>query len=139
VIIYRVAYNKMILSAVVSVKFIVRKKWFVAGSEDSFIHVYKYETKVRRNLSFKAHIHQLKSLAVHPTKPYLLSSCSHVMKLWDWDKGWEHIQTFKSKYPGSVCQLAFNPKNTNCFVTASDNHIVEVCVSTIFNNHILGV
>uniref|UniRef100_A0ACD6A3V6 Uncharacterized protein n=1 Tax=Avena sativa TaxID=4498 RepID=A0ACD6A3V6_AVESA len=117
---------KVSIETVVSVKFIIQKKWFVAGSTDGFIHVYDYETKMRRNLSFKAHIKPLKSLAVHPSKPYLLSSGSHVIKLWDWDKGWEHIRTFKSKYPGSICNLAFNPKNTNCFVTASDNHIVEV-------------
>jgi hypothetical protein len=31
---------------VYSVKFIARKRWFVAGTCDGFIHVYKYETRI---------------------------------------------------------------------------------------------
>jgi len=111
---------------VVLVKIIVRKEWFVAGSGDGFIHVYNYETKRQQVPSFKAHAGKLTSLAVHPSKPYLLSWSSDEMKLWDWDKGWECTQTFKGKHSGYICQVMFNPKNTNSFVTASANHMLEV-------------
>ena len=50
------------------------------------IRVYNYNTmdKVK---AFEAHTDYIRSIAVHPTQPYLLT-CSDDMliKLWDWDK-----------------------------------------------------
>ena len=44
----------------------------------------------------QAHADYIRSLAVHPSLPYLLS-CSDDMliKLWDWDKGWACTQIFE--------------------------------------------
>ena len=37
-----------------------------------------------------------RSLAVHPTMPYLLSSSDDMLiKLWDWEKGWMCTQIFE--------------------------------------------
>ena len=67
-------------------KFVARKQWIVCGSDDMFVRVYNYNTmdKVK---SFEAHTDYIRSIAVHPTQPYLLT-CSDDMliKLWDWDK-----------------------------------------------------
>uniref|UniRef100_N1R3B6 Coatomer subunit beta'-2 n=1 Tax=Aegilops tauschii TaxID=37682 RepID=N1R3B6_AEGTA len=117
-------------NTVVLVKFIVRKQWFVAGAGDGFIHIYNYETKRQQVPSFTAHAGKLTSLAVHPSKPYLMSWSSDEMNLWDWDKAWECTQTFKCKHSGYICQVMFNPKNSNSFVTASANHMIEICGST---------
>ena len=72
--------------AVRTAKFVARKQWIVCGSDDMFVRVYNYNTmdKVK---SFEAHTDYIRSIAVHPTQPYLLT-CSDDMliKLWDWDK-----------------------------------------------------
>lgn len=74
------------LYAVRTAKFVARKQWIVCGSDDMFVRVYNYNTmdKVK---SFEAHTDYIRSIAVHPTQPYLLT-CSDDMliKLWDWDK-----------------------------------------------------
>ena len=37
-----------------------------------------------------------RSIAVHPTMPYLLSSSDDMLiKLWDWEKGWACTQIFE--------------------------------------------
>ena len=74
------------MPAVRTAKFVARKQWIVCGSDDMFVRVYNYNTmdKVK---SFEAHTDYIRSIAVHPTQPYLLT-CSDDMliKLWDWDK-----------------------------------------------------
>ena len=73
-------------AAVRTAKFVARKQWIVCGSDDMFVRVYNYNTmdKVK---AFEAHTDYIRSIAVHPTQPYLLT-CSDDMliKLWDWDK-----------------------------------------------------
>lgn len=72
--------------AVRTAKFVARKQWIVCGADDMFVRVYNYNTmdKVKQ---FEAHTDYIRSIAVHPTQPYLLT-CSDDMliKLWDWDK-----------------------------------------------------
>jgi WD domain, G-beta repeat len=76
-------------------KFVPRKQWVAIGSDDMFIRVFNYNT-MEREKAFEAHADYIRSLAVHPSLPYLLS-CSDDMliKLWDWDKGWACTQIFE--------------------------------------------
>lgn len=80
-------------------KFVARKQWIVCGSDDMFVRVYNYNTmdKVK---SFEAHTDYIRSIAVHPTQPYLLT-CSDDMliKLWDWDK----VCTYLLSSKGLLC------------------------------------
>jgi coatomer subunit beta' len=65
-------------------------------------------------------------LVVHPTLPYVLSAYGREMKLWDWDKGWECIQTFELGRYGSIRQVAFSPNGTDNFATASSDRKIKV-------------
>ncbi|XBI42124.1 hypothetical protein VPH35_126489 [Triticum aestivum] len=117
-------------SQIVCVKFIARKRWFVAGSSDGFVHVYKYENKMENIMSFEAHSLGVCSLAVHPTKPYVLSGSRAQIKLWDWDQHWslKCIQTSEEHW-GYVCGVAFNPEDTNSFASftdGSEDHAIQV-------------
>ncbi|XP_037419361.1 uncharacterized protein LOC119284267 [Triticum dicoccoides] len=109
---------------VYSVKFIARKQWFISGSAEGLIHVYSYEKEMQKITSFRAH-DGLMSLAVHPTQPYVLSwphSRHHEKKLWNWEKGWLCTQIFEREYfqRDFVCQVAFDPKETNRFASTSE-------------------
>ncbi|XP_051199215.1 uncharacterized protein [Lolium perenne] len=114
---------------VYTIKFIERKQWFVAGSMDGFICVYNYKTEVQKITSFRsetdARLYRVSSLAVHPTKPYVLSSCHPYIKLWNWEKNWECIQRF-TEQSRSTDQLTFNPKDANSFASASSDHTVKI-------------
>ena len=97
-------------------KFVPRKQWVLAGSDDLHVRVFNYNT-TERVKAFEAHQDYIRSMAVHPTLPYLLTSsgvyCTDVcarwlcarplfmmilcslslladdmtIKLWDWDRG----------------------------------------------------
>lgn len=50
------------------------------------IRVYNYNT-MEKVYEFEAHTDYIRSIAVHPTLPYVLSSSDDMfIKLWDWDK-----------------------------------------------------
>ena len=89
-------------------KFVPRKQWVAIGSDDMLIRVFNYNT-MDREKSFEAHADYIRSLAVHPSLPYLLS-CSDDMliKLWDWDKGWQCTQVFEG-HAHYVMQARFQP------------------------------
>jgi len=118
---------------VYSVKFITRKRWFVAGTYDGFIHVYKYETRMECLKRFKAHssgiidsdIYSSRSLFVHPTQPYVLSTFD-VMRLWDWDNDWRCIRIFNKRRSDSIRQVAFSPKDAKTFASASSDHTIKL-------------
>lgn len=88
-------------------KFVARKQWVVIGSDDMFIRVYNYNTMDRVKM-FEAHGDYIRSVAVHPSLPYILS-CSDDMliKLWDWDKNFACTQIFEGHvhYVMQVCGL----------------------------------
>ncbi|KAM3215343.1 hypothetical protein ACQJBY_067375 [Aegilops geniculata] len=122
---------KVSASRVTCIRFIERKQWIVAGTEDGYLHVYSYEIKIQKIASLRvggienlesraAHTH----LAIHPTQPYLLSVYGFKVKLWDWDVGWECIQTFENEEFMTILRVAFNPNDT--FATASMDCTVEV-------------
>jgi coatomer subunit beta' len=111
--------------AVRSAKFISRKQWSVASADDMFIRVYNYNTmdKVK---NFEAHIDYIRSVAVHPTLPYVLSSSDDMLiKLWDWDKGWTCTQIFEG-HSHYVMQVTINPKDNNTFASASLDRTIKV-------------
>ena len=60
------------------IKFIERKQWFIVGSKSGTIYVYNYKPEVQKITSFrvKKYFLGIDSLAVHPTQPYVLSSCA---------------------------------------------------------------
>eukprot|EP00240_Pyramimonas_obovata_P003366 CAMPEP_0118928502 /NCGR_PEP_ID=MMETSP1169-20130426/5726_1 /TAXON_ID=36882 /ORGANISM="Pyramimonas obovata, Strain CCMP722" /LENGTH=852 /DNA_ID=CAMNT_0006870485 /DNA_START=138 /DNA_END=2692 /DNA_ORIENTATION=- len=106
-------------------KFITRKQWIVCGADDMFIRVYNYNTSEQVKV-FEAHTDYIRCIAVHPTMPYILS-CSDDMliKLWDWEKGWQCTQVFEG-HSHYVMQVAFNPKDTNTFASASLDRTIKV-------------
>jgi coatomer subunit beta' len=115
--------HNLYIYAVFCVKFIAQKQWFICSSGEGFIHVFSYETQEIQNVNnFRAYDDNSRwlpiSLAVHPSRPYVLSWCRYdreIMKLWDWDKGWECARTFRSGGI-NVDHIAFDPKETNRFV-----------------------
>jgi len=108
-----------------SARFVVRKQWVIAGADDMFIRVYNYNT-LEKVKTFEAHSDYIRCIAVHPTQPYVLSSSDDMLiKLWDWDKNWQNIQVFEG-HTHYVMQIAFNPKDTNTFASASLDRTIKV-------------
>jgi coatomer subunit beta' len=89
------------------------------------IRVYNYNTSEKVK-AFEAHSDYIRSLAVHPTLPYVLSSSDDMLiKLWDWDKNWTNVQVFEG-HSHYVMMLAINPKDTNTFASASLDRTIKV-------------
>jgi coatomer subunit beta' len=86
-------------------KFVPRKQWVVIGSDDMFMRVFNYNTMDREKM-WEAHADYIRSIAVHPSLPYILS-CSDDMliKLWDWDTGFQCVRVFEGHihYVMQVC------------------------------------
>lgn len=103
------------------------------------IRIFNYNT-LERVHQFEAHSDYLRSIAVHPTQPYLLTSSDDMMiKLWDWDNKWANKQVFEGMFSfiqldyyifvghtHYVMQLVINPKDNNTFATASLDRTVKV-------------
>jgi coatomer subunit beta' len=115
---------------VYSAKFIERKNWIVTGDGDGYIHVYSYDTMEEVG-NFEAHEDHIMCLAVNATYSFLLSASSdHLIKLWDWNKGWECMRIFDGHY-NRVTQVMFNPKNSINFASASLDRRVKVFLSLL--------
>uniref|UniRef100_A0A8R7RFF4 Coatomer subunit beta'-3 n=1 Tax=Triticum urartu TaxID=4572 RepID=A0A8R7RFF4_TRIUA len=81
---------------------------------------------MKRVKEFKAHHGWVTSLAVHPTQPFVLSASSDkLIKLWNWEKGWECIRTFTGHLHW-VNQVKFNPHDANTFASASYDGTVKI-------------
>jgi WD40 repeat protein len=117
------------------VKFIARMGWFVVGSDDGFICVYNYKNKMQQITSFKVDGQDrvVRSLAIHPTQSYVLSTCSTGIQLWDWNGwfGWKCMQIFK-EHSGLVRTVAFNPEDHNSFASGSSDGTINVLLSLFF-------
>ncbi len=59
-------------------KFIARKQWFAAGSDDMMVRVFNYNTMDKVKV-FEAHSDYIRSIAVHPTQSYLLTSSDDML------------------------------------------------------------
>ena len=74
------------------VRFIPRKNWFVAGSDDFQLRVFNYNTH-EKVAAFEAHPDYIRCLTVHPTASIVLTGSDDMtIKAWDWDKQWRCIQ-----------------------------------------------
>ncbi|KAM0837348.1 hypothetical protein ACQ4PT_061724 [Festuca glaucescens] len=110
-------------SGALSVKFIARKGWFLVGTGYGSIHVFNYKEKMKAIKSFKVpQILAVRSLAIHPTQPYVLAACDTHIKLWDWEQDWKCMQTLE-EHSSEVRAVAFNPEDYNSFASASDRTI----------------
>ena len=108
------------------------------------VRVYNYNTMERVH-DFEAHSDYLRSIAVHPTLPYIITSSDDMtIKLWDWEKRWENVQVkpltlvcvqcyvdvvFWQVFEGHthyVMQVAINPKDNNQFASASLDKTIKV-------------
>jgi len=106
-------------------KFITREQWVITGSDDRNLRVYNYETG---NLvtKFCAHQDYIRSLIVHPSENYVLSSSDDMLiKLWDWNTEWSLVRTFQGhcKY---VMMIALNPRDPFTFASASLDKTIKV-------------
>jgi coatomer subunit beta' len=111
---------------IVTAKFVEPLMGFVTGDDKGYIHVYSYE-KGEKLQKFRGHADCVNSLAVHPSEPLVLSaSCDKLIKLWNWEAGWQCIQTFKG-HSGFVLQVKFNPQTAgNTFASCSTDSTIKV-------------
>ncbi|KAJ5172629.1 hypothetical protein N7492_005222 [Penicillium capsulatum] len=106
-------------------RFIARKNWIVCGSDDFQLRVYNYNTS-EKITSFEAHPDYIRSIAVHPTQPFVLTASDDMtIKLWDWEKGWKCVQVFEG-HSHYVMGMSINPKDTNTFASACLDRTVKI-------------
>ena len=121
------------------VRFIPRKNWFVAGSDDFQLElrVFDYNTH-EKVTAFGAHPDYIRCLAVHPSLRVVLTGCDDMtIKAWDWDKQWKCIRVFEG-ITHCVMGLAFNPKDTNTFASSCLDRSVKTCsLGTLQSNFTL--
>ncbi|XP_051206648.2 uncharacterized protein [Lolium perenne] len=100
-------------------KFVEPLMGFVTGDDKGYIHVYSYE-KAEKLQNFRGHADRVTSLVVHPSEPLVLSaSWDKLIKLWNWEAGWQCIRTFEG-HSSIVCQVKFNPQTAgNTFASCS--------------------
>lgn len=111
--------------AVRTARFVARKNWIVTGSDDLVIRVFNYNT-LERVAQFAAHSDYIRGLAIHPTRPFLLS-CSDdlTVRLWDWDRAWRQTAVFEG-HTHFVMSIALNPKDSSIFATVSLDRTIKV-------------
>lgn len=106
-------------------KFITRKQWFIAGTDDMHLRVYNYNT-MEKVKEWEAHTDYIRFVEIHPNRPYILSSSDDMsIKLWDWEKDFECIQTFEG-HVHYVMMVRINPRDTNTFASASLDRSIKV-------------
>ncbi|KAI0216345.1 Coatomer subunit beta' [Massospora cicadina] len=116
----------LIEALVRAAKFIARKSWFVAGSDDKQVQAFNYNT-LERVVSFEAHADYIRCIAVHPALPLILTSSDDLkIKCWDWERGWKCVQQVFEGHTQYVMQVTFNPKDTNTFASGSLDKTVKV-------------
>uniref|UniRef100_A0ACD6A6C3 Uncharacterized protein n=1 Tax=Avena sativa TaxID=4498 RepID=A0ACD6A6C3_AVESA len=109
-----------------TVKFIAKRKWIVAGSSDGLVHVCNCVrvTQMQRITSFRFgrySSYDSPSLAIHPTKPYVLSTA---FELWNENKGWNLKKSFLETPQAEV--VAFNPNDGNIVASGFCDATIEI-------------
>lgn len=106
-------------------KFIARKQWIVCGSDDMLVRIFNVNT-MEKLREFEAHMDYIRSVEVHPTQPYVLTSSDDMqVKMWDWEKQWQNVQSFDG-HSHYVMMVKFNPKDSNTFASASLDKSVKI-------------
>ncbi|ODV90372.1 hypothetical protein CANCADRAFT_105966 [Tortispora caseinolytica NRRL Y-17796] len=106
-------------------RFIASKNWIVVGTDDCMIRVFNVYTG-EKVAQFEAHSDYIRSIVVHPTRPFVLSAGDDmVIKLWDWENDWKCAQVFEGHTHYVMC-LAINPKDTNTFASAGLDRTVKI-------------
>eukprot|EP00762_Andalucia_godoyi_P006629 ANDGO_05016.mRNA.1 Coatomer subunit beta'-1 len=106
-------------------KFIPRKQWFVVGSDDLMVRVFHYNT-MEKVVEFQAHQDYLRSIAVHPTLPLILTASDDTtVAQWNWDQGWKCTAVYEG-HSHFVMQVTLNPKDPSTFATASLDRTIKV-------------
>jgi len=89
------------------------------------IRVFNYNTLERIHM-FEAHSDYIRSIVVHPTQTFILTSSDDMfIKLWNWEKQWSCQQVFEG-HTHYVMQIVINPKDNNTFASASLDRTVKV-------------
>jgi len=106
-------------------RFVARKNWFVAGSDDFQLRIFNYNTH-DKVAQFEAHPDYIRFLTVHPTASIVLTASDDMtIKAWDWDKGWKCIQVYEG-HTHYIMNLAFNPKDGNTFASSCLDRTVKM-------------
>ncbi|KAG7388599.1 Coatomer subunit beta' [Phytophthora pseudosyringae] len=106
-------------------KFVARKQWIVASSDDMQVRVFNYNT-MEKVTSFEAHSDYIRHIEVHPTLPCFLTCADDMtIKLWDWDKNFACSQVFEG-HGHYVMMVKFNPKDAHSFASACLDRTVRV-------------
>ncbi|KAI9915559.1 hypothetical protein PsorP6_007610 [Peronosclerospora sorghi] len=96
-------------------KFVARKQWIAASSDDMQVRT-----------SFEAHTDYIRNIEVHPTLPCFLTCADDMtIKLWDWDKNFTCKQVFEG-HGNYVMMVEFNPKDAHSFASACLDRTVRV-------------
>ncbi|WVZ01142.1 hypothetical protein V8G54_027211 [Vigna mungo] len=114
-------------SPVRSAKFIARENWIVAATDDKYIRVYSYD-KMEKIVEFEEHKDYIRSLAVHPFLPYVVSaSDDQVLKLWNWKEDWSCVENFEG-HSHYVMQV-WDYQSRNCVQTLEghENNVTAIC------------
>jgi coatomer subunit beta' len=105
--------------------FVARKNWIVVGADDFQVRVYNFNTG-EKIAQFEAHPDYIRCIAVHPTRPYILTSSDDcTIRLWNWENNWKLEQVFEG-HQYFVMSLAFNPKDPNTFASACLDQTVKI-------------
>jgi len=106
-------------------KFIIRKQWVVAATDDMHLRVYNFNT-MEKVKEWEAHTDYIRFVEVHPNRPFILSSSDDMsVKLWDWEKNFDCVQTFEG-HAHYVMMVKINPRDTNTFATASLDRTIKM-------------
>ena len=106
-------------------KFITRKQWFIAGTDDMYLRVYNYNT-MEKVKEWEAHTDYIRFVEIHPNRPLILSSSDDMsIKLWDWEKDFECVQVFEG-HAHYVMMVRINPRDTQTFASASLDRTIKV-------------
>lgn len=111
------------------VRYIAREQLFLIFGHSEGIYVYKYDTKEQVDARHIDIGKKDKSLAVHPTKPYVFlpDYTADRIILQTWDDNNLDIERLHTKWGNNTETkiTLFNPEDNNSLVTASSDNIVK--------------